>query len=63
MGVFDVLKTSPMPMNKEMTLSKKSSKLNLNQAPRRAVIETLISYSRSLQFVNTSIGKIVIVNN
>ena len=52
-----------MPMNQELTLYKKSSKLNLNQVPRKAIIETLISYSKSLQFVNTSIGQIVIVNN
>jgi hypothetical protein len=50
-------------MNQELTLSKKSSKINLNQAPGKAIIETLMSYSKSLQFVNTSIGKIVIVNN
>ncbi|MCL2290703.1 MAG: hypothetical protein FWC34_08395 [Bacteroidetes bacterium] len=50
-------------MNKELTLSKKKSKLNLNQAPSRALIETLMSYSKSLQFVNTPIGKIVVVNN
>ena len=52
-----------MPMNKEITLYKKSSKLNLNQAPRKAIVETLISYSKSLQFVNTSIGRIMVVNN
>jgi hypothetical protein len=50
-------------MTKELTLSKKISKLNLNQMPSSAIIETLMSYSRSLQFVNTSIGKIVVVNN
>jgi len=52
-----------MPMTKELTLSKKHSKLNLNQSPRGAIIETLMSYSKSLQIVNTSIGKIVVVNN
>jgi hypothetical protein len=52
-----------MPMTKELTLSKKNSKLNLNQAPSCAIVETLMSYSKSLQFVNTSIGKILIVNN
>ena len=52
-----------MPMNKEITLYKKSSKLNLNQVPRKAVVENLISYSNSIQFVNASIGKFVIVNN
>ena len=52
-----------MPMTKEITLYKKSSKLNLNQAPRKAIVETLISYSKSLQFVNTSIGRIMVVNN
>jgi len=50
-------------MSKELMLYKNSSKLNLNQTPRKAIIETLISYSKSLQFVNTSLGKIVIVNN
>jgi len=52
-----------MPMNNELTLYKKTSKLNLNQTPRKAIIETLINYSKSLQFVNTSIGKILVVNN
>jgi hypothetical protein len=52
-----------MPMTKELTLSKKISKLNLNQMPNRAIIETLMSYSKSLQFVNSSIGEIIIVNN
>jgi len=52
-----------MPMNKELTRSRKIFKLNLNQVPRKAIIETLISYSKSIQFVNTSLGKIVIVNN
>jgi hypothetical protein len=52
-----------MPMNKELTLYKKSSKLNLNQTPRKAIIETLMSYSKSLQFVDTPLGKVTIVNN
>jgi len=52
-----------MPMNKEITLCKKSSKLNLNQVPRKAVIETLINYSKSIQVVNASIGQFVVVNN
>jgi len=52
-----------MPMNKEITLSRNSSKLNLNHVPRKAVIENLLSYSKSLQFVNTPIGTIVVVNN
>jgi len=52
-----------LPMNKEITLYRKTSKLNLNQAPRKAIIETLISYSNSIQFVNASIGKFVVVNN
>ncbi|MDR0206470.1 MAG: hypothetical protein LBI45_04355 [Bacteroidales bacterium] len=50
-------------MNKEITLSRSSSKLNLNQVPRKAVIETLLSFSKSLQFVKTSIGQIVVINN
>jgi len=50
-------------MNKELTLSRKSSKINLNQSPRKAIIETLMSYSKSLEFINTSIGKIIVVNN
>ena len=50
-------------MNTEITLYKKSSKLNLNQTPRKSIVETLMSYSKSLQFVNTSIGKIMVVNN
>jgi hypothetical protein len=61
---FGVVKNIlPMPMTKEVTLSRNSSKLNMNQTPRKAIIETLLSYSRSLQFVDTSIGKIVVVNN
>ena len=52
-----------MPMNKEFTLSEKTFKVNRNQAPKKAIIDTLMSYSKSLQFVSTSIGKIVIVNN
>jgi len=50
-------------MNNELTLYKKSSKLNLNQAPGKMIINNLMSYSKSLQLVNTSIGRIVIVNN
>jgi len=50
-------------MKNDITLYKKSSKLNLNQTPPKSVIETLINYSKSLQFINTSIGKIVIANN
>ncbi|MCL1851284.1 MAG: hypothetical protein FWF70_07795 [Bacteroidetes bacterium] len=50
-------------MNQAITLYKKPSKVNLNQTPRKAIIETLISYSKSLQLVNTSIGKILVVNN
>jgi hypothetical protein len=52
-----------MPMNQEITLYQTSSKVNLNHLPRKAIIETLISYSKSLQLVNTSIGKILVVNN
>ena len=50
-------------MNNELTLYKKPSKLNLNQVPRKKVVESLINYSNSIQFVNASIGKFVIVNN
>ena len=60
---FSYKKTKAMPMNKELTLYKKSSKLNLNQVPKKAIIETLLSYSKSLQCVNTPLGKIIIVNN
>jgi hypothetical protein len=52
-----------MPMIKEITLSHKISKLNLNQTPRKAIIETLMSYSKSMQCVSTPIGNIVFVNN
>lgn len=62
-GVFYVLKMNLMPMTKELTRSKKNSKLNLNQMPNSTIIETLMSYSKSLQLVNTSIGKIIVVNN
>jgi len=50
-------------MNKEITLYRKSSKLNLNQTPRKAIIESLISYSKSMQFVSASIGKFMVINN
>ena len=52
-----------MPMIKEITLSHKISKLNLNQAPRKAIVDALLSYSKSIQCVSTPIGKIVFVNN
>jgi len=50
-------------MNGELTLCNKSSKLNLNQTPRKEIVEILVSYSQSLQFVNTSIGKFLVINN
>ena len=50
-------------MNNELTLYKKFSKLNLNQTPRKAIVENLINYSKSIQFVNASIGSFMIVNN
>ena len=50
-------------MNNELTLYKKSSKLNLNQTPRKAIVENLINYSKSLQYVNVSIGGFMVVNN
>jgi hypothetical protein len=52
-----------MPMTKELTLCKKSSKLNLNHTPRKNIIESLIGYSKSIQLVSTPIGKFVVVNN
>ena len=52
-----------MPMNNKLTLCKKPSKLNLNQTPRKAVVENLISYSKSLQYVNASIGSFMVINN
>jgi hypothetical protein len=52
-----------MPMIQEITLSCKISKINLNQSPRKTIIETLMSYSKSIQCVPTSIGKIIVVNN
>ena len=50
-------------MNNELTLYKKPSKLNLNQAPRKTIVENLIRYSKSLQYVNASIGNFMVVNN
>jgi hypothetical protein len=62
-GVFNVLKTTTMPMIKDRTLSPKISKINLNQSPGKMIIEALMSYSKSIQCVPTSIGKIIVVNN
>jgi hypothetical protein len=64
MGVFVLLNNEfSLPMNQELTLYKKSSRLNLNQSPRKAIIDNLINYSKSIQFVNASIGQFVVVNN
>jgi hypothetical protein len=50
-------------MSQPITLYRKYTKVNLNKTPRKSIIENLISYSKSIQFSDTPIGKILFVNN